>query len=151
MTSSQFIVLMRWLFVPVAAALGIITALLPSIVVIRIINSIFWSRGHHMPGTVFVSYYSIPVCGAFAAFLFIVFGAWTAPKHRTAVALILLVIGGVLAWHRVGHSYSPLIQRGQPSLRIWEPIIATYLGGLIAFIMVYFRAGMRRMFRFKRS
>jgi hypothetical protein len=149
MTRPQFTIIMRWLFVPIAATLGIIAALLPSAVLIRIVHDILWRTGHHMPGKVFLSYYSIPVCGAFAAFLFVVFGTWAAPKHRSTVAVILLAIGGVLAWHSVGHSYSPLIHKGQPSLRIWEPIIATYLGGLIACIMVYFRA--ERMLRFNRS
>jgi len=151
MTSPQFIVIMRWLFVPVAAALGIIAALLPSAVVNRIVHDILWSTGHHMHGKVFMGYYSIPVYGAFAAFLFVVLGTWAAPKHRSTVAVILLALGGVMAWHSVGHFYSPLIQIGQPSLRIWEPIIATYLGGLIACFMVYFRAELKRLFRFKHS
>ena len=145
MLSRKTISIMRWLFVPVAATLGIITAILPSTLVNRIIHDYLWSRGHHMPGKVFLSYYSIPVCGAFAAFFFIVFGTWTAPKHHFRIALILLLIGGVLAWLSVGESYSPVVEKSRDPLRIWEPIIATYSGGLIACVMVYFRAGLRRL------
>ena len=151
MISPQFNLIMRWLLVPFAATLGIIAAFLPAAVVNRTLHAILWSTGYQMPEKVFMSYYSIPVCGAFAAFLFVVFGTWAAPKHRSTVAVLLLAIGGVLAWRSVGHSYSPLIQIGQPSLRIWEPLIATYLGGLIACFMVYFRTELRRLFRFKHS
>ncbi|MDB6006625.1 MAG: hypothetical protein JWR15_3612 [Prosthecobacter sp.] len=146
MTSHQIIVIMRWLFVPVAATLGIITALVPSFIVNRVIHDILWSTGHHMPGKVFLGHYSIPVYGAFAAFLFVVFGTWAAPKHRSTVALILLAIGGVLAWICVGDFRSPIIQNG----RIWEPIIGTCSGGVIACVMVYFRRRLRRLSRFKR-
>ena len=151
MTFHQFIVIMRWLLVPITAALGIIVAIVPSFVVNRVIHAILWSSGHHMPGKVFMSHYSIPVCGAFAAFLFVIFGTWTAPKHHSVIALILLVIGGALAWYSVGDFHSPYIIKGQPYIRVWQPIVAAWSGGVIAFIVIYGRAGLRRAFRFKHS
>lgn|GEM_PF-2811083 len=99
-----------------------------------------------MPGPVFVSYYSIPVCGTFAALLFVLFGTWTAPKHRSMTAIILLIIGGILAWCTVGVNLGTLslsdIQRAN-----WTPILATYWGGLLACNIVCFRGKLRRMFR----
>lgn len=150
MPSQKTISIMRWLFVPFAATLGIVAATLPSAIVNHIIHDFLWSRGQQMPGKVFLSYYSIPVCGAFAALFFIVFGTWAAPKHHFRVALILLGIGGVLAWLSVGHCYSPVVEKGRGALRIWEPIIGTYSGGLIACVAVYFRTLLRRIFRFNR-
>ncbi|MFZ2278536.1 MAG: hypothetical protein WAW39_12085 [Prosthecobacter sp.] len=151
MTSHQFIVIMRWLLVPITAALGIIVALVPSFVVNRIVHAILWSTGHHMPGKVFMSYYSIPVCGAFAAFLFVVFGTWAAPKHRSKVAFLLLVIGGALTWESAGDFHAPYIIKGQPYIQVWQPIVATWSGGLLAFVVIYGRAGLRRVFRFQHS
>lgn len=114
MTSHQFIVIMRWLLVPIAAALGVIVALVPSFAVNRIVHAILWSAGNHMPGKVFMSCYSIPVFGAFAAFLFVVFGTWAAPKQRSTAAFLLLVIGGAFAWESVGDFHAPYIIKGQP-------------------------------------
>ena len=151
MTSHQVPVIMRWLLVPIAATLGIITAFFPSFIVNRIIHDIFWSSGNQMPGKVFMAYYSIPVGGAFAAFLFVVFGTWAAPKGRSTVAFILLVIGGVLAWKSVGDFHAPYIIKGQPYIRVWHPIVATWSGGVTAFIVIYARAGLRQVFRFKHS
>ncbi len=151
MTRQQITTTLRWLLVPIAATLGIIVAVFPSLWIKDIIHDFLWSRGQHMPGKVFLSYYTIPVCGAFAAFFFVIFGSWAAPKHRSIVALLLLFLGGIIAWHCVGHSYSPVIQIGRPALRIWEPLIGTYLGGVFACLIVFSRSGLRRAFRFFRS
>lgn len=151
MTSHQFIVIMRWLLVPIAAVLGIIVAIVPSFAVNRIVHAILWSTGNHMPGNVFMSYYSIPVFGAFAAFLFVVLGTWAAPKHRVMVALILLIVGGVLAWICVGDFSSPLIQKGSSSQRMWQPFIGTCSGGVIACVMVYFGTKLRLLSRLMTS
>jgi hypothetical protein len=146
MTSRQVFVAVRWFLVPIAALSGIIAALLPWFVVTRIVHDILWNTGNHMPGKVFLGYYSIPVFGAFAAFFFVVFGTWCAPKHRFIVAHVLLVTGGALAWICVGNWHSPIT-----SERIWAPILATYWGGLLACNIVCFRGKLRRMFRRMRN
>lgn len=154
MTSRQVIMTTRWLLVPVAALSGIVAALLPSLVVNSRIHKILWSSGRHMPGKEFMSFYSIPICGAFAACFFVLLGTRAAPTHRFIVSIILLIIGGILAWHCVGNMHAPNSfahrPEGQPQVRVWQPIIATYSGGVAACIMVYFRASLRRVFRFRR-
>ncbi len=155
MTSHQFIVRLRWLLVPVAAAIGIITAFVPSLIVTLIIGDILSIGGRHVPGKNFLICYIFPTGGAFAAFFFVLFGTWAAPKHGFIVALVLLIIGGVYVWNSVGQIYVPISfqspPEGQPHRRMWEAIIGTYSGGVIACVMVYFRAGLRRLFRFKHS
>lgn len=153
MTSRQVIMITRWLLVPVAAAMGVIGAILPSFVVNGIVELLL-SRDHYVPGAALVTYYTLPICGAFAACFFVLFGTRAAPTHRFIVSIILLIIGGSLAWYCVGTMYEPASfahrPEGQPQVRVWQPIIATYSGGVAACIMVYFRASLRRVFRFRR-
>lgn len=146
MNRQQTITALRWLLVPIAATLGIILAVFPSLWIKDIIHDYLWSRGQHMPGKVFLGYYTLPVAGAFAAFFFVILGAWAAPKRRSTTAFVLLLIGGVLAWQCVGNWHSPLVQKGQLPLRIWEPIIGTYLGGVFGYLIVSCRSALRRAF-----
>jgi uncharacterized membrane protein (UPF0136 family) len=137
MTKEQKVITVRWALVPIGATFGLIAAFFVSIPMSRFIRLILWRSGHPMPGKVFLAY-TLPYDGALAASLVLLFGCFAAPAHRQAVAFVLLVLGGLVAWKWVGAFYSPIYYADGPH-RIWWPIIGTYLGGLVTFAILCVR------------
>jgi hypothetical protein len=123
--------ILRWIMVLPAAHVGFLAAMGAAIPLNWMIHSILWSGGHTMPGKMFLLY-TMPYDGALAAVFFILFGSYVAPNHRNLVALLLLIWGGILGWLLVGEFYSPQFSPNGP-IRVWWPIIGTYLGGLATF------------------
>jgi hypothetical protein len=130
---------MRWLLVPLAALVGFLSSIVLASPLNMLIHSILWTNGHAMPGKSFLLY-AMPYDGALAASLFIQFGTYAAPSHKKLTALCLLVCGGFLAWYSVGEFYSPqtLIHHGP--IRVWWPIIGTYVGGLLTLAWIWLAA-----------
>ena len=121
----------RWALVPLAAIFGIAAAPFFAWPVNRLIHWILWSTGQHMPGKDFIAY-CLPYDGAIAASLFLLFGCLMAPAHRRKVAVVLLLLGGLLAWAVMPPPYRSIyFTSGQ------RPIIGTYLGGLATFVVLY--------------
>jgi len=131
--------LVRWALMPFAALCGCATSFLVAVPISNLIHSILWSRGHYVPGKMFLLYV-LPFDGAVAASLFILFGTWAAPSHKKAVAAILFLIGAVIAWSFLGETYSPqhIFSHGaiHGPIRIWWPIIGTYTGGICTLILI---------------
>jgi hypothetical protein len=136
MATSPVKIIFRWVGVLPAALLGFLVSIILSEPLNMLIHHILWSNGHVMPGKTFLMRV-LPYDGALAAFLFIQFGTCVAPKHKAIVSFCLLILGGVLAWDFVGAFYSPEKLIDQPPVRIWWPIIGTYLGGISACIWVF--------------
>ena len=120
--------------VPVSALLGFVVAFALALLLNEAIHRYLWSTGHVMPGKEFLAFV-LPFDGALAAALVVLAGAFAAPAHRIRVALILFLVGGLLAWSLVGEFYSPERHREGP-VRLWWPIVGTYLGGLSAVFLV---------------
>ena len=125
---------LRWALVPVAAVVGFLASFILAVPLNRFIHWLVWSAGHPMPGKLFLLYV-LPYDGALAASLFILLGAWAAPRHRFMIALLLFFIGGRVAWSWVGEFYSPLRPPNGEIIRVWWPIIGTCTGGLLACIL----------------
>jgi RsiW-degrading membrane proteinase PrsW (M82 family) len=126
--------LFRWLCVLPAAILGFVLSFLVAIPLNRLIHDLLWTNGHMMPGKDFILYV-LPYDGAVAASLFIIAGVLVAPERKGLTALILLLLGGIVAWLQVGEFYAPDANPHGP-IRVWWPIVGTYLGGLVAYASV---------------
>jgi hypothetical protein len=123
--------------VPVASVLGIITGIIVSWPTNQLIRAILFSNGKHMPGKELLNY-TLPFDGAITASLFLLCGSCMAPSKRRLTVTILLLLGAILSWTLVGNFYSSLVYPDGPK-RIWWPVIGTYSGGLITFLILYFR------------
>jgi hypothetical protein len=123
----------RWLLVPAASIGGFVTALALAFPVYYLLHALILGTGHHLPGKLFFLL-QLPFDGAIAAFLAVTLGAWMAPHHRLNTSLVIFFCGAILAWLLVGdfgHPYRPV--------RVWSPIIGTYLGGLFGVLVISIR------------
>lgn len=127
----------RWLLVPLAAVAGFAVSILLAYVVNGLLSSLVEWAGFAIYGKDRFERILLPVDGALAAALVILMGAWAAPRYRMATALCLLCIGGVFAWSLVGDFQSWEFSPHGP-IRVWQPIIGTYTGGVIACVLVHF-------------
>jgi hypothetical protein len=127
--------ILRWLLVPLAAFIGFLASIVLAGPLNMLIHYLLWSNSQVMPGKMFLLY-ALPYDGALAASLFIQFGAYAAPNHKKLASLCLLILGGIFAWLFVGEFYSPQFSHSGP-IRVWWPIIGTYLGGLGTFAWIY--------------
>jgi cbb3-type cytochrome oxidase subunit 1 len=121
---------LRWMLVPVAAALGFCIAVVLSWPMDQVIQPYLSSSGRVTPmahGALMFA--TLPYDGALAATLFLQLGTYAAPSHKRQAAVGLLIVGAVVAWCLVGPFSPP-----------W-PIIGTYVSGLVtlAFLWVVFR------------
>jgi len=124
----------RWLFVPLAAFLGLLASVVLAGPLNMLIHYVLWTNGHVMPGKMFLLYV-LPYEGVLAASLFIQFGTYAAPSHKKLTALCLLICGGIMAWQSIGEFYSPQFSPYGP-VRVWWPIIGTYLGGICTYAWI---------------
>jgi hypothetical protein len=130
------------MFVPLAALLGFFTAFVLVFPLNWSIHYLLWNFWHPMPGKMFLMY-ALPYDAAMAASLVIQFGTYAAPRHKRVVAFCLLICGALVAWSMVGDFYSPeaFIPPGlhhSAPIRVWWPLIGTYLGGIVTFTWLYF-------------
>lgn len=126
----------RWLLVPFAAVAGFAVSLLLALVINGCLHSLVEWAGFAIYGKDRFERILLPVDGALAAALVILMGAWAAPRCRLTTALCLLCIGGVFAWLLVGDFLSWKFSPHGP-VRVWQPIVGTYTGGVIACVLVY--------------
>ena len=136
MTTKQMITVTRWALVPLAAIFGMLAEIFVARPVHHLIHWIQWSSVHHLNPHMnpkdFITYYCFPYDGAIAASLFLLFGCLMAPAHRRKVAVVLLLLGSLLAWAVMPPPYRSIyFTSGQ------RPIIGTYLGGLATFVVLY--------------
>jgi len=139
MTREQKIVALRWALVPVATALGFLAAGLVALLINRAAFELLWSPGEGMAGKVLLGT-ALPIDGAIAASLVVVSGSLMAPSCQRLVAAVLLVVGGGIAWLAIGRFESPYYSDEAPQI-LWSPIIGTWVGGLITFLLLCLFAG----------
>jgi len=94
---------LRWLFVPVSAVLGFCLAVVLSLPMDRMIQPYLASSGRVAPtahGALLFA--TLPYDGALAAMLFLLLGTYAAPSHKRATAVVLFIVGAVVASMLVG-------------------------------------------------
>ncbi len=150
MELSKAICVWRWLVVPLASLVGFFAAIVLAEPLNWLIHYFLWTYVHPIPGKMFLMYVC-PYDGALAASLLIQFGTYAAPSHKKLTAFCLLICGGIMAWQMVGEFYSPdaLVEHGvrHGPVRVWWPIVGTYLGGILTFAWISLTARKDRVIR----
>ncbi len=126
---------LRWMLVPLAAILGFCASVVLSEPLTLWIHHLLWSNGRPMAGKDFLLY-TLPWDGALAATLVIQFGTWTAPSHRRWVALVLLIVGGIVAWLLVGGDFE-LPEKSMHPIHTSMPIVGTYTAGVLNLALLW--------------
>ena len=109
--SKRFINLLRWLSLPIIAAVaGYLVNLLWVLIGPRLVYPWGW-----------------PVAGALAAITYVFIGTLLAPNSNLFGLVTLYLFGVILAWLLLGHMYKP-----DSVTRTYVPIVTTYCAGVVA-------------------
>jgi hypothetical protein len=80
-----------------------------------------------------LGFWDTPVGGFCAAFARVGAAYIAAPSHRLSFAAFALAVGAALAWLLLKDSFYPE-NYPQPYRPTWAPLLATYAGGVLAFV-----------------
>ena len=125
----------RWALIPVAAMVGCSGSVVIADRVGRVAGRVVSPESFSRFDAVFPADVRAGIVYGIAAVLWVVAGAWVAPRHKGVVALVLFVAGAWLAWRVLAHWYFPeLHPRAYQKSRV--PLALTLVGGLIGVVVV---------------